>query len=387
MPGSVTARITAVDVFCQEIIMRRIATVIGGAAVLLSLAMAPVSPAGAADVPAYFNPIVGTETATPAEIGTKNVLQLNTTMFELYGDAGQIFRKNILAKHSVILGLFSGAGGRFILYRPGMPPLDAPSVPISYQLLKSVGHSTMALAEVVVPYLNSPNDHAWRGSLSAYRNRMQSALDGLDATALRDDWKPNSRAILQNNIAFMDDALKANAISPDALAEFAKKQGPLLKKNIAWAAQTQVAHWMDVIGGWKQMLGADWEKTYAASNTIYVARQNNILFSVLAQFFPPEAINDRLMLIETISFTTTPEDMLDSLTRIIADRPVGAAFFGSEHLMDYELMGGDARQAIIDEDGKRGIPVNLPPPVPFGSHQWPTLITPGPGPKSLADLP
>jgi hypothetical protein len=25
--------------------------------------------------------------------------------------------------------------------------------------------------------------------------------------------------------------------------------------------------------------------------------------------------------------------------------------------------------------------------VPFGSHQWPTLITPGPGPKSLADLP
>jgi hypothetical protein len=387
MPEPVTARIAAINVSSQEIIMRSVAMIIGGAGVLLSLAMAPVSPAGAADVPEYFNTVVGTENATPADIGTKDVLQLNTTMFELYGDAGQIFRKNILAKHPVILGLFSGAGGRFILYRPGMPPLDAPSVPISYQLLKSVGHSTMALAEVVVPYINSPNDHAWRGSLSAYRNRMQSALDGLDATALRDDWKPNSRAILQNNIAFMDEALKANVITPEALAEFAKKQGPLLKKNIAWAAQTQVAHWMDVIGGWKQMLGADWEKTYAASNTIYVARQNNILFSVLAQFFGPEAINDRLMLIETISFTTTPEDMLDSLTRIIADRPVGAAFFGNNHLMDYELMGGDARQAIIDEDGKRGIPVNLPRQVPFGSHQWPTLITPGPGPKSLADLP
>jgi hypothetical protein len=385
MPGSVTARITAVDALCQEIIMKSVGMIIGGA--LVSLAVAPVPLSRAADMPAYFNEIVGTQTTTPAEIGTKDVLQLNTTMFELYGDAGQLFRKNILAKHPVILGLFSGAGGRFILYRPGMAPLDAPLVPITYQLLKSVGHSTMALAEVVVPYLNSPNDRAWRGSLSAYRNRMQSALNGLGATALREDWKPNSRAILQNNIAFMDEALKANVITPDALAEFAKKQGPLLKKNIAWAAQTQVAHWMDVIGGWKQMLGADWEKTYAASNTIYVARQNNILFSVLAQFFPPDAINDRLMLIETISFTTTPEDMLDSLTRIIADRPVGAAFFGSDHLMDYELMGGDARQAIIDEDMKRGIPVHLPPQVPFGSHQWPTLITPGPGPKSLADLP
>src|SRR5262249_12551110 len=207
-----------------------------------------------------------------------------------------------------------------VLYRPGMPPLDAPQVPIDYQLMKSVGHSTMALGEVVVPYLNSPNDTRWRASMASYRVRMQAALDGLDATALRDDWKPNSRTILQNNIAFMDECLSKNEISPEAVAAFAKKQAPFLKKKIAWAAQTQVGHWMKVIAGWKQMLGADWDKTYAASNTIYVARQNNILFSVLAQFFGPEAINDRLVLIETISFTTTPDEMLDSLTRIISDR-------------------------------------------------------------------
>ena len=134
------------------------------------------------------------------------------------------------------------------------------------------------------------------------------------------------------------------------------------------------------------MLGGDWDKTYAASNTIYVARQNNVLFSVLAQFFGPEAINNRLLLIETISFTTTPADMMKSLTRIIADRSVGALFFGNYHLMDYELMGGDARAAIIAESAKRGMKPFLPPPVPFGSKQWPTLITPGPGPASIADL-
>ena len=368
--------------------MRNVAIMMSGAGVLLSLLVIGAgAPARAAEMPSYFKEIVGTETATPADIATKNLLQLNTTMFELYGNAAQVFRKNILAEHPVILGLFSGAGGRFILYRPGMPPLDAPQVPLVYQLLKSVGHSTMALAEVVTPYLNSPNDLTWRAPVAAYRSRMQSALDGIDAAPMRDDWKPTSRSILENNIAFMDECLKNNAISPDALQAFAQKQSPLLKKNIAWAAQTQVGHWMDVIGGWKRTLGADWEKTYGASNTIYVARQNNILFSVLAQFFGPQAINDRLILIETISFTTTPEDMLESLTRIIADRSVGAAFFGNYYLMDYELMGGDARQAIIDEDGKRNIPVNLPPQVPFGSRQWPALITPGAGPKTLADLP
>jgi hypothetical protein len=78
--------------------------------------------------------------------------------------------------------------------------------------------------------------------------------------------------------------------------------------------------------------------------------------------------------------------MLESLTRIIADRSVGAAFFGNYYLMDYELMGGDARQAIIDESKKRGMTPFLPPVVAFGSHQWPTLITPGDGPGSLADL-
>jgi hypothetical protein len=331
-------------------------------------------------------PIAGKTAATPSEMATNDMLALNTGMFELYGNAANIFQQNILSKHPVILGLFSGAGGRLILYRPGQAPVDAPQVPIVYQLLKSVGHSTMALAEVGVPYLNSPNDLTWRGSLAAYRNRMQSALNGLDATAMQADWRPNSRSILQNNIAFMDECLKNNVISADALQEFAKKQSPLLKKSIAWAAQTQVAHWMDVIGGWKQMLGADWDKTYAASNTIYVARQNNVLFSVLAQFFGPEAINDRLILIETVSFTTTPEDMLDALTRIIADRAVGAAFFGNDRLMDYELMGGDARAAIIAESAKRGTTAFLPPAVPFGSHQWPALITPGPGATSLDDL-
>ena len=43
--------------------------------------------------------------------------------------------------------------------------------------------------------------------------------------------------------------------------------------------------------------------------------------------------------------------------------------------------------SIVAETKARGITTHLPPKVPFGSNQWPTLITPGPGPASLADLP
>ncbi|MFH0302938.1 hypothetical protein AAFX91_38415 [Bradyrhizobium sp. 31Argb] len=342
--------------------------------------------AAAQSLPSYMAPISGKTNATPANTATKDVLALNTAMFELYGDAAKIFQKNILSKHPVILALFSGAGGRMILYRPGMAPTEAPQVPMVYQLLKSVGHSTMALAEVVGPYVDNPGDKSWRGSMLAYRSRMQSALDGLDRTPMEAGWRDNNRTILQNNLAFMDECLAKDAIPFATLEAFGKKQAPYLAKNVAWAAETQVAHWMGVLADWKAQLGADWDKTYAASNTIYVARQNNVLFSVLAQFFGPDAINDRLLLIETISFTTTPADMLESLTRIIADRSVGSLFFGNYHLMDYELMGGDARVAISAETKKRGMTTFLPPAVPFGSKQWPTLVTPGPGPASIADL-
>jgi hypothetical protein len=366
--------------------LRRGRSVLSAAAVLASAVLASDLATSAAELPPEIKTIVGSSAGSAGAAATKDVLALNEAMFALYGDAGAIFKANILAQHPVILALFSGAGGRFILYRPGEAPLEAPPVPIVYQLMKSIGHSTMALAEVVVPYLDSPADKAWRSSLTAYRSRMQSALDGLGATDMPADWRENSRKILQNNIAFMDECLTRGTISVPDLQAFAKKQGPLLKLEIAWAAETQVAHWMDVVAGWKTMLGSKWDETYAASTTIYVARQNNVLFSVLAQFFGPDAINSRLVLIETISFTTTPDEMLESLVRIIADRTVGAVFFGNYYLMDYELMGGDARRAITSESTKRGMTPFLPPAVPFGSHQWPTLITPGQGPASLADL-
>src|SRR5258707_1221194 len=83
-------------------------------------------------------------------------------------------------------------------------PLEAPSVPIVYQLLKSVGHSVMALGEVVAPYLDSTENQSWRGPLLSYRSQMQTALDTLDETDMPPDWRVNSRRLLQNNVAFMD---------------------------------------------------------------------------------------------------------------------------------------------------------------------------------------
>jgi len=78
--------------------------------------------------------------------------------------------------------------------------------------------------------------------------------------------------------------------------------------------------------------------------------------------------------------------MLESLTRIIADRSVGSLFFGNYHLMDFELMGWRRPRRNYRRNRQAWHDTVPAPVVPFGSKQWPTLVTPGPGPASLADL-
>jgi hypothetical protein len=342
---------------------------------------------GTSTLPEYLRNISGNTPSNPSDIATRDLLQLDIGMFSLYERASTIYRRNILSKHPIILAMFTNQGGNLMLFRPGQPPITAPSVPKVYQILKSTGHSVMALSQVVIPSVNNTADKRWVAPMAAYRVQMKTALDGVDAsTDIQADWKPAVKEILATNIAYMDDCLSKGVVSLDGLTAFAKKQGPNVKLIINWAASTQVKHWMGVMDEWSTTLGPDLARTYAAANTIYVARQNNVLFSVLAQYFGPEAINDRLMLIETVNFTTTPEDMLTAMTRIIGDRSVGELFFGNYKVMDFELMGGDGRKTIISEMQRRGKQPFLPPAVPFGSKQWPTLITPGPGATSLDDL-
>jgi len=222
----------------------------------------------------------------------------------------------------------------------------------------------------------------------SYRTANQSALDGLDALDISGEARESLRNVLKGNLEFMDACLSKGTYTFADLQQFSQHVKPDLQKNIWLAAGTQVEHWIQVVKDWKETLGEDWPKTYGVSNTLYVTRQNNIIFSVLAQFFGKEAINTRLFLFETQAFTTTPDKMLEVLIRTVADRSVGKVFFGDYYLMDYELMGGDARKAIQAQAQKLGMEAFLPPPVPFHSTEWPWRIDPsqGEGPATIEEI-
>src|SRR6266436_983516 len=313
-------------------------------------------PSGNGAIPEFLRVVVADEKpASAGAVAEQAVLALNASMFRLYDESLEKFKQNLRDRVPIILALFTGQGGQLILYRPGHAPEVAPSVPIVYQLAKSVGHSSMAIYQIVVPYLANPAaNQLWRGPLQVYRTQCQTALESLAGLDLSEDDRAVLRAILERNLTFMDECLSKGTYSYEGVEKFIRACTPYSIKTIGIGSSAQVGHWMKVVEEWKKRLGKDWERTYAVSNTLYIARQNNILFSVLVQFMGTETMGDRLLLIETPDFETTPEKMLEVLTRIVADRALGMVFFRDYFLMDVELLGGGGRKAIEREMARRG---------------------------------
>jgi hypothetical protein len=358
---------------------------------IVGLALGQATAVGAADVPAFMKEVV-VETGkapTPAQTAFDEVYALDEGMFTIYETQLAKYKRHIRERVPLILGLFSGKGGQFILYRPGQEPIEAPSPPAIYRLAKSVGHSAMATYQLVAPTVSDPaSDKSWIGPMKAYRGRIQAALDSLDALDIQPSERDLLRGVLTRIAAFHDNCLKTGTYTYAEVESYARGLKPQLAQLIGVASSVQVAHWFKVLEGWKQMLGPDWDRTYAVSNALYVARQNNILFSVLAQFMGEKAINDRLLLVETTDFTTTPATMIDVFARIISDRALGQLFFGDYRLMDAELLGGGGRKAIEAEMAKRNMKAILPPMAPYNSTQWPwrTDVKSGTGPATMEEV-
>jgi hypothetical protein len=346
-------------------------------------------PAHGGDIPDFLRVVIANrKPAGECAVAEKNVLALDTSMMDIYDGSLAQYKQTMREQVPIILALFSEGGGRMILYRPGHEPLVADPVPIVYQLVKSVSHSSMAVYQIVAPYMGNPSDKSWHGPMQVFRTRCQTALESLNGLSLGDDDRALLETILTRNLAFMDECLKSGTFTTEQVEQYARGCARYFGKTIGIAARVQVTHWMDVLAGWKTMLGKEWEHTYAASNSIYVTRQNNILFSVLVQFMGEEAIGNRLLLFETTEFTTTPEKMLDVIGRIVSDRALGQIFFKDYYLMDAELLGGGGRKIIAAEATRRGMKPLLPPAAPFYSNEWPWKTDPkkGKGPTSLEEV-
>src|SRR5260370_27395214 len=164
------------------------------------------------EVPGYMEGFVGNGVEmTKAQADQENVLALDHAMMPIYEEAVTTFQKNFLTQHPVVMALFTNGGGRLILYRPGKEPIDAPPVPIRYQLYKSVGHSSLATFELAASHLKTVEDQSWKGKMVAFRAANQTALDSVDTMDMGADERANQRKIQRGYRKIMDDSISTGA--------------------------------------------------------------------------------------------------------------------------------------------------------------------------------
>lgn len=325
----------------------------------------------------------------PDQLAFQNIYQLNKTMLLAFESALGVTQQNLRDQVPLVMGLFSGQGGRFLLYRPGQPPLEAPPVPRIYQIAKATAHTALATYCLVAPVLKDPKaNQSWVAPMRTLRTQVGTALDSLPDLQVKDGERALLKETLEMMAAFLDTSLRNGSFTYEDVVAFARGVEPNAEKLIDVAATAQVTHWFEVLTEWKKMMGVDWDRTYALTNSLFPTRQNNILFTILVQFMGEDAINRRLFMFETTNFQTTPEEMFSLYARYINDRGLSKVFFNYEDLMSHELLNGGARKLIVSESERRGMKAILPPLAPLNSTEWPWLVNPdkGSGPRSLEDI-
>jgi len=312
------------------------------------------------------------DTSADTTTANENLLELNKAMLPIYENELTKFQAKFLNTHPVIIARFSGEGGHLALYRPGKEPLVASPPPIAYQLAKSVGHAVMISYEMSEPYVTtSDTDMTWKPQMSGFQSKVANALNTLDDIDMTSSDKKILRDVLTIINNYLTKCITQNKVDQADLDAFGLKTRPYLLKLIKISAYAQAHHQMAVIAEWKKLLGKEWENTYAATNSMFVTRQNNLLFSMLAEFMGKDAINHRLMLFETTTFSSTDEVMLNLLARVMSDRGLAITMLGNYYAMDSELLANGGRQIIIDEAKKYNLPIILPDEEPFNSTDWP----------------
>ena len=121
--------------------------------------------------------------------------------------------------------------------------------------------------------------------MKSYRTEVQTAKDAIVDLAINQKSRPSCKTLLRQVLEFMDNCLKNGGYNYADVEAYARGVEPNWKNSSPIASSNQVGHWFQVLTEWKKLLGDDWNHTYALANSIYVARQNNIFFSVLVQFF------------------------------------------------------------------------------------------------------
>ncbi len=201
------------------------------------------------------------------------------------------------------------------------------------------------------PYFANPEIDNWRPKLAEYNKMLKEALSTLKDVGMPPDVEKHCRTILEEGIKLTNQALKTGKFSSEGFSKYAKSVWPATAKNVELAGKLQVDHFEDLLEKWRKEMGEkEWSRLYAIVGTAWAMRRENVHFQILAQMMGRDAVNDRLIIAESIQ-DPTEDDLIMLLGRIINDRDLAVHVFGKKlkYRMDVELIGEATREETLKQ--------------------------------------
>ncbi len=288
-------------------------------------------------------PVFAKDTPLPS------IQALAPEMFTTQGMQTKTYQEKLLAKHPVIVALFSPSGGQLILYRPNHKPLIAPALPQAqdYELASIIEHTAMATYAMAIYGMNNPSaSPSWKNQMQSYQVKIEAADSHVDDLPIPIAEKKLFHDILRITNHFIITNIKYNALSEQETASYAKNLKPYFVELSQIVISDEVNHWMQVVADWKQLLGNEWNNTYGVVMYIDTRPQNNILLGILAHYMDSNAIGKQLFYFTANTYSPTAAEAIQLLAKATPDKVLAEEVYGEYYLSYSQILGQRARAAM-----------------------------------------
>jgi hypothetical protein len=203
-----------------------------------------------------------------------------------------------------------------------------------YTELKAIAHTPLAIYSIIFPYAEYSENSQWEDALSAFRVQVDAVSKRVDQLDIPVLIRPSSTRIMEAAKSFIDTLLINHKFSVQEYTAFCSSIGSDILVNQTAAAVEQVAAMRAKLQAWRASVGqATWDKMYVVLQCIWTVSQESAHEQIIKSEMKPEFHETNIIVSEA---APTLDDARLLLARILADRVLAAAVFGTQTAEAYK---------------------------------------------------
>lgn len=203
-----------------------------------------------------------------------------------------------------------------------------------YTELKAIAHIPLAIYSIIFPYAEYPLNRQWLEPLTAFGTQVDGVRLRLSQLDISGAALTSSSNILNEALTFIAKIVGQRDFTIAEYTTFCDSIGSDILVNQTAAAVEQVAAMKTKLQAWRSSVGqATWDKMYVVLQCIWTVSQESAHEQIIKSQMKPEFHETHIIVSEA---APTLDDARLLLARILADRVLAAAVFGTQTAQAYK---------------------------------------------------